>query len=165
MKNKKGALLDKEVIEIILAAAGVFVLFFIFFNLITSSFDKKEEVSKAIFEDFLKSLEKVKKEGFSEFYIWQKQEKKEEYFIVYFGKVIRVDYNEKSFFSIGKNQNRVCSCYLDKKDKYLCNPCKDLDLPLKVSEEAQDLPFVLLEGYVLNISKGESCYLYEIKKK
>ena len=54
--GKRGALLDKEIVEIVLGAAGIVLLAFLFYNLIAPNFDKSDETAKSYFDNFLEKL-------------------------------------------------------------------------------------------------------------
>ena len=51
--NKRGELMTKEIIEIVLAAAGIVLMTMLMYSLIAPTFNELEKTSGAYFEDFL----------------------------------------------------------------------------------------------------------------
>lgn len=165
MVSKKGALLNKELIELILAAVGIFLLLIVMYNLISPNFDKKDKTSEAYFDSFLEKIDSLLSEGGAEFSFWQPSNSKEEYYLVYFGDKVNIDAGSMKFYSLGSNSNHTCVCHLDKKNEYLCDYCINLNYPLKKSFDEEDLPFVFSEKSILKLRKEADFYSYEIISK
>ncbi|MBU3923391.1 MAG: hypothetical protein KJ592_00580 [Nanoarchaeota archaeon] len=130
MRSKKGALIDKEIVEIVLGAVAVFVMVMLLYNLIAPNFDKGEKTSESYLNSFKDEVAVADAGGVGRFSIWQ-PEKEIKYFLVYFGSKSGVG----NFKSYGEHENQVCVCYV-KGGKSSCSFCKDLDrLAVKDGEE------------------------------
>jgi len=73
MKSKRGELMNKEIIEILLAAAGVFVVVWLLYGLISPSFDKVDKTSEAFFDTFLEQVSVADKNGVGKFQYGKKK--------------------------------------------------------------------------------------------
>ena len=106
MISKRGELTTKEIIEIILGAAVVFVMVVLLYALISPVFDKMDETTKSYFE----SVEEVIEDGGGTFSMWQTVEEGKEFYLVYFQNRSSLEIRRK-FYSLGNNVNHVCVCY------------------------------------------------------
>jgi hypothetical protein len=133
MKSKKAALVDKEIIELALGAAAVFVLAILLYGLIAPNFDKVDKSAEGYFDAFVEEVGVVKNGGVGRFSIWQLEEKSDvKFYLVYFGEGVSY---ENKFYSFGDNNNHVCVCYDDEETK--CNYCMDLEKPALMDGRAK----------------------------
>lgn len=124
--RKKGSLETKEIIEIVLAAAGIIVLIILLWSLISPNFNVGDETAKSYLRSFEKTMKEVEKSGTGSFVMWGGEPK-----MVYFGSGNRISYGKDMFFNANKGDNKVCFCYESKpgaKD-WECGACVLLDKP------------------------------------
>jgi len=119
-KNKK-AIMIKEILEIILAAAGVFIVALLLYKIISPSFDKDKETAKSYFDTFQEEIKKINSGQEGEFLIWDN----ENVFLVYFGDKTSTNWFNHRFFAGAHDKNYICMCYLlkDKQDETKCEFC------------------------------------------
>jgi len=128
--GKKGEITTKEIVEILLGAAAVFVLIFLMYSLLAPTFDKDDETAKS----YLKTLKREigvadsGKEG--SFDMLNLGDDKVKFYLVYFGEKIRVKLDDNyDFKSVGSRKNHACVCYW-RKEKVFCPACEDFDIPI-----------------------------------
>lgn len=131
--NKKAKLTTNEIMELLLAAAGIIIVTFLLYRLIAPGFNIEDEIAESYFDSFEKAIETADKGGTGVFSIWQ-PEKDTNYFLIYFGTKISYEKDDLEFFSISANSNKVCICYL-KKQETSCDHCENLEYPLKKDED------------------------------
>jgi hypothetical protein len=123
--GKRGSLETKEIIEIVLAGAGIFVLIFLLWALIAPNFNQEEEAAKGYSTGLKAAIEEADRDGRSTFSLWGVDTK-----MVYFRGVNRVKLGEDIFYETeNKDKNRICFCYENKPgDKnWQCDGCILLD--------------------------------------
>ena len=138
--NKKGNLLSKNTLELILGGAIVLLLLVLLYNLIAPTFNVGDETAKSYFDSLEKEIALADSDKIGSFHMWQPEDKddKREFFLVYFGNHSSFGTNLK-FYSLGDNLNRICICYIeDGVDN--CKYCRNLAFPV-LSDDAG-------EGYV-----------------
>lgn len=142
--NKKAGdgTLSKQIASVILAVICVGILFFLFFALFNSGWDKKEETAKSLIDSFKKEIEIVDRGGVGKFEIKNNLldgEDRGRYYFVYFGNRNKAEFTRDkkvfsgsegsdgllkissktieetiTFNSGGLYSNYVCVCYLEK---------------------------------------------------
>ncbi len=143
--RKKGELVIEEVLEIILAAAGVFLLVLLFYNLLSPGFDKTDETAKSYFNILEEQMALAKSGGEGKMFFVGDDKDKLKYFIVYFGDKSSYEYRFEyhgggpvtrylPFIKSGGAVNSICICSgdiggLNKAPKFSCNYCEDLKSP------------------------------------
>lgn len=152
VKNKKGDLTITEILELVLAAAGIFLLIFLLYKLIAPNFDKENETAKSYLQTFQTELKKADAGQIGEFSIWQDKK----IFLVYLGKYKNFAYNEPGrigkenthlFSTLNAYDNYLCFCY-DDGEKYvpynnseyrktICKNCISLNVPARISGAIQ----------------------------
>ena len=70
MLNKKASLETHEILELILAAAGIIILVILLYQLFMPKFDKNEESAKSFFEQLKKEIARADSGEIGEFKIW-----------------------------------------------------------------------------------------------
>ncbi len=125
--------MNKEIIEILLAAAGVFVVVWLLYGLISPSFDKVDKTSEAFFDTFLEQVSVADKNGVGKFSIWQKEDKVR-YFLVYFGSGKSHEVEDENFVALKEGDNLVCLCSVEE-DKRSCEYCKNLNSVVELKGE------------------------------
>ena len=134
MKSKKGEIITKEIVELLIAAAGIVAIILLFYNFIAPSRDVVEETSEAFFDIFVEQISVVDNGGVGEFSIWQ-EVKDAELFLIYFGKEngnskrLKFRIGGEDFEPYGKYQydykNIYCMCSL-KSGIPQCDYCANL---------------------------------------
>jgi hypothetical protein len=158
--NKKGALETKEIIELVLAAAGIFILLFLFFKLFAPSFDKNQETAKSYFDTLKNEIAKADNKQIGEFSLWQK----DGFALVYFGDKRTFINNDGTLFSIDSfgEKNQVCICYnyKVKGNTPICNEnsCTSLENPVELS--GWNSPQFAILTWKLKIEKIDNKYIF-----
>jgi len=149
--NKKGSLETKEIIELLLAAAGIFILVVLLYNILAPDFDKDEETAESYFNSLMDEIDVASSGGTGEFSMWLPEEEKGTHFyVVYFGSRKYVDLNDEvTFASVGFHDNRICVCYV-KDEEANCDFCKNLDYPLEGLAEGS----IIKQGENLELTKS-----------
>jgi len=156
--RKKGELVTEEILELILAAAAVFLLVLLFYNLLSPGFDKTEETSESYFNVLEEQMALAKSGGEGQMVFIGSEKDKRRYAIVYFGEdnLYEEDYSFEGTggypeFAVAKflkwkegKENTICICSggFDGETAY-CDDCKDLEHPAVIGwwGEAPDLEF------------------------
>lgn len=120
MKNKKASLETNEIIEIVLAAAGIFLLIVLFVSLYnTLTYDKNDETAKAYIGVLNGAIKEADSGRMGEISFWQN----DTFSLAYMGNYVRFpfingeDKDENRFlFKVPlNNKNYLCVCYNDGK--------------------------------------------------
>lgn len=156
--NKTGSLETKEIIELVLAGAGIFILILLMWNLFSPSFDKTEKTAKSYFETLKKEIRKADNNGVGEFEIWY-EPKNTKFYVVYFGSKIRGEYDGNTFLAEGVHNNYICVCYVKDK-KSFCNYCMDLDSPVIGDEFEYNVMMYFKKGDKIEITKNKTENFY-----
>ena len=124
MKSKGGEMITKEIIELLIAAAGIIVIILLFYSLISPSDSKIMQSSEAFFDLFVDQISVVDGGGVGEFSIWQETDGAD-LFLIYFGNKngnqVRLDFyiEEERYEPTVKYQrdhkNVYCVCSLENK--------------------------------------------------
>lgn len=130
--DKKGALPDKEILEIILGAAVFLLLAVFLYQLISPNFDKGDETAEGYFDSFMEQVSVADSGGVGSFSIWLPEDDKEErkFYLVYFGGSSSYG-NDLNFYSLGNNLNHICVCSSEEGDVN-CNHCENLEYSVLV---------------------------------
>ncbi|MBT3578084.1 hypothetical protein HN499_04730 [archaeon] len=135
MRSKKGELTSEEIIQIILAGAGIVILIILLWTLISSTFDPGEETAKSYqgaLEDVMKGVERS---GKGSFVLWGGEPK-----MVYFEGNTRIISGKDVFYEGSRDKNRICFCYESEQEKkdWKCGNCVFLDKPAKFLKQGKD---------------------------
>jgi hypothetical protein len=131
---KKAELTTNEILELVLAVAGITIVAILLYNLIAPSFNSEDKTAESYFNSFKQSIQTAEKGGTGVFEIWQPEETIN-FYLIYFGTKISYKKDNLEFFSLGNNVNHVCLCYSNG-EKVSCNYCENLPYPLKKDEPA-----------------------------
>ncbi len=161
LRNKKGELTTNEILEIVLAAAGIVILFILLYNLISPIFNKEEKTSESYFDSFIEAVGMADKGGTGTFSMWQSEEGVE-YYLIYFKDSISYNDNGREFFSMSRNEDHICLCYSKKEN--VCNFCENLKYPVKLGETEDFTQFSLKQGDKVDIIKlkNENFYRFNL---
>ena len=129
MKSKGGEMITKEIIELLIAAAGIIVIILLFYSLISPSDSKIMQSSEAFFDLFVDQISVVDGGGVGEFSIWQETDGAD-LFLIYFGNVngnqdrltfkiegepfeptVKYQYNHKNVYCVCSLENEIPGCY------------------------------------------------------
>lgn len=150
-RGKGGSLETKEIIEFILAAAGIFLLIVLFFQLIAPNFNRDEQTAKTSLEALRKALQTVDEEGRANLELWAGEPK-----MVYFGDKNSAQFGEDEFFTFQEGKNKICFCYEEDK-RWICDYCENMDYPaffnLGLTKPKEQVVFE--EGWAFEITKEE----------
>ncbi|MBM3234562.1 hypothetical protein FJZ19_05730 [Candidatus Pacearchaeota archaeon] len=108
---KKGVLLN-EILEIVLAGVGMFLLILLLilllFKLISPKFDPDAEAAKSYLKSLKTAVAEADKSGLGNFLLWQN----ENIFLVYFGnqKMFAVPELKILFVNSARGENNICMC-------------------------------------------------------
>lgn len=148
IKNKRGELTTEEILKLILAAAGIFLLVFLMYKLISPNFNKNDETAKSYLDTLKKEIAKADAGQVGEFNMWQANG---HVGIVYFGnKSYFTDSAGHKFFH-SSSQNTICACVVG---TATCKECINLNHNLNRKNETLEAPpWVLLTGQKFFIVK------------
>ncbi len=134
MEDRRGEMVTKEIIELLIAAAGIITIILLFYNFIAPSGDIIDRNSEAFFDMFVDQISVVDNGGEGEFSIWQKTEGAD-LFLIYFGNrtgnkiPLRFNISGERFEPYGKYEldykNVYCMCSL-KSGIPWCSYCANL---------------------------------------
>jgi hypothetical protein len=163
MLNKKAELTTNEILEIILAAAGIIILVLLLYNLISPNFNKEEKTAESYFDSLKKAIEIADKGGTGTFSIWQPGGATN-YYLIYFKEGISFKQGDLNFLSLGANTNHICLCYTSKEN--ICTFCENLKYPVKFSETEDFSQFIIQKEQKINIIKStdEDFYRFNLIK-
>lgn len=156
--NKKATtLLNNEVLEIIIAAAGFLILVILFFKFLAPAFDKDAETTKSYFENLKKAIASADSTGTGDFYI----QNSSGWVLVYFGNATTYTNEYGITFHISqkkKNQACICSNYFIGRTP-VCNKnyCLSLAYPAEWPGGTKE-NFVV--GSPAKIEKKDAKYLF-----
>jgi len=158
MLNKRGELTTEEIIEIVLGAAVVLVMAVLLYNLISPTFNRGDKISESYFDSFEEELEVADKGDIGRFSIWQPEEDKREFYLVYFQDKSVFGTGTRIFYSSGDNVNHICICSWEKRES-TCSYCKNLELPVsRISFEEDYSSWAIGVGESVEIEKMEDYY-------
>ena len=168
MLNKVGGtrLGMKEIIELLIAIGAIIILALLLFNIFAPDFDKDQKTAESYLNRLEKELLQVDSGGEGEFYFFKLGEKDTDFYLVYFGKEVRVNNpnaqkknEELEFYSIGNNENHMCICYrkYGEKDTF-CSACSNLDHPVNLYGWDS---WIRWPGSKLNISRVSDEYVFK----
>jgi hypothetical protein len=163
-KGKKGtALVSDETLELILAGAGVILLLFLLYILISPYFSKQDETLKSYLQSLNSEIGKANSGGVGEFMIYQDND----VYLVYFGNksVAGLTGENWRFFMKKSYKNNICFCRkTDVVDNKACNPkfCTSLDrAAVLINNSEADSRFIVSYYQKLTIKKGDGSWIFE----
>jgi len=162
IKNKKASLEVKEILELVLAAGGIFLLLLLLWSLLAPTFNKDKETAKSYLNSLKQAIaEADEKKVAVDFSLWGGEPK-----MVYFGDEKYVVSGSDTFFRARTDKNYLCFCY--EKKGWKCEDCVSLKLSA-VFEPSKQEP-VFEEGTYFKIEKKPEekptsyVFSYEIRK-
>jgi len=153
--NKKASLETKEIIELILAGAGIFLIIFFLWNVFSPDFNKDKETAKSYLNTFKSVIDDVDEIGSARFSLWGGDPK-----MVYFGKAFRISSGDDVFSRPNTEENYLCFCYEKGKEenkRWICENCVSLKYPIEFSNSGE----IFTEGWSFDITKRENKYFFE----
>jgi len=153
MENKKGTTFTwNNLLSLLLAAAGIFLIVMFLWNLFYPVFDRTDERSESYFEGLERSISEVDSYGTAEYHPLRMEDGG--YYLVYFGERARHMEGDKKFISKKADENTLCICSYDGQESR-CDNCMELDNP----GAFEDLETWAVEvGTKLLVKKGEESY-------
>ncbi len=130
MFGKKGEITTKEIVEIVLGAAAVFVLIILMYSLFVGNFDKDEETAKSYLKTLKREILVADGGGVGSFDMLSLGDTTVSFHLVYFGDKIGLKLDKDyTFRSVGNHKNHACVCYLRDGEAH-CPSCEDFDSPM-----------------------------------
>jgi len=136
IKSKKAiTLTPNEIIELILAIAGMFLLIWLFISLVQTGWDVNKETAKSYMATLDKEIKKADGGKTGEFSLWQ-PDGDVKFYLVYFGDKRKYDVDGISFKRkmFGFGSNAMCLCYVKEKIPS-CESCISLGYDVKFIPE------------------------------
>jgi len=136
IKSKKAiTLTPNEIIELILAIAGMFLLIWLFISLVQTGWDVNKETAKSYMATLEKETKKADSGKTGEFSLWQ-PDGKVKFYLVYFADKRKYDVDGISFKRkmFGFGSNAMCLCYVKEKIP-TCESCISLGYDAKFIPE------------------------------
>ena len=156
--NKKGEITTKEILEVLLAAAAVFVLIFLMYSLFVGSFDKDDETAKSYLKTLKREIGVADSGKNGSFDMLNLGNSEVKFYLVYFGERISVKLKDgKDFKSVGNHENHACVCYR-KGDELSCVACEDFDYSFK--DDSDDGWFIGEDEDAWKIKKDGERYVF-----
>jgi hypothetical protein len=165
--GKKAELTTEEILKLILAAAGIFLLVFLMYKLISPNFDKDNETAKAYLDTFKKEIAKVDAGQTGEFNMWQNASVGASRFsLVYFGDKRSISIingeNKPEVWSLGFiPKNTVCICYYDY-NSHTCKNCISLSSSARTDSGFNSGFFDQGTNVIINKSDGQYYFVKKI---
>jgi hypothetical protein len=150
-RMKSGEMIIGQIAKLILAVVVVILLLTLAVRLFSPMFDRDDETAKSYLETLKREIALADSEEGGEFFIWYLGDAgiNKEFYLVYFGEAIRVDFSKTvkirtyedkvpvtkyenrsiPFNSFGTGANRICICTMENL-KSSCNYCENLDYPV-----------------------------------
>jgi len=153
INNKKAEMVSENTVQTIIAVAGVILIIFVAYNLLSTNYDVADEATKAFFETLDEQIRIADNGGLGEFLIWDYNLEDEIfYFLVYFGDSITY----LDFKSTGNNVNHICVCSSTEGVK-VCNSCMNLARNVEYLESV-DGNFIIGSGEKIAIKRTGDSY-------
>ncbi|MDH3353525.1 MAG: hypothetical protein OEL87_03690 [Nanoarchaeota archaeon] len=168
MKSKRGGMVDKNLIELILAVAGVFLLVTLMVFLFSPGFDKEDKSSESYFNGLKDAINLADSGSQGEFFMMDMGDEDVDFYLVYFGGVSSFSDSLYGKFSyLGSGKNAVCICY-KKGDLSMCRYCENLNLPIDYLVDGvsgKNIPWAVKDGVNIAVvkDKGETSYVFAEK--
>ncbi len=171
MKTKKAELTTKEIIELILGAAAIFVLVMLVTSILNSQWDKDEEIAKGYLDMLNSELEIAEQGGTGLFSIYESHE---DFVFVYFGSRTAVYVTGKNYFKQDDiMKHSACMC-IEKEEGpkeaggrtfWYCEYCDSLDYPIS-QDSLKDgyLDIWFTHKYEISFDKDKEEYNFKWKK-
>ena len=182
--NKRGGWTIGQIAKLILAVAVIIILLMLVVKLFSPIFNRGDETAKSYFETLKNEIKVADSGEGGEFFMWYLGDSDREYYLVYFGKTIEVDFvkmrrvmvsrggigtpptykdipENVQFNSFGMKDNRICVCTVDGYESS-CRYCEDLEHP--VSYDGKDEIWYDESGKRIGIKLKRDEYVFtEIK--
>jgi len=165
--NKKGELLSKEIVQVIMAVVVVGLMIYLMIAIFAPTFDKGDERGESYLKQLKGALQETDKGNEASFFMIDDGVSDLDSYLVYFGNAISLN-REDIFFEPSKKSgtNIICLCAWNK-NKAVCNHCTNLDLPATfpddTSEETPSENWVIREGIRLKLEKTGGVYVFSIR--
>jgi hypothetical protein len=153
--SKRGGLLDENSIEIVLAVAGIFILFMVLFALFSPSYDEADKIAESYFDRLGEAIESVDLGKKGSFFMLDYGEKGLKFYLISFGDKAVAEYDGKSFVTSASFERGLCVCSLEAGETS-CDYCIDLEFPT-------DLDGLAGEGIVVTVEKEGGKYVFSKK--
>jgi hypothetical protein len=165
--SKRGGLLDENSIEIILAVAGIFLLFMVLFALFSPSYDEADKIAESYFEMLKEAVGLADFVGEGSFFMLDHGEKDLKFYLILFGDKAVAEVGDggvvfkrsKKFIVDIGSEKGICVCY-SREDKTSCEHCMDFDFPTDVDGSGSQI--MASEGVIVVKKIGEG---YRFEKK
>ena len=161
---KSGKFTVKEIMGLVLGIAATILIVMVMYSIIAPVFNRGEKTAESYFDLLEESLVEVDGGNSADFSMWQPDDDKREYYLIYFGdKTFFKFYNsgkEREFFSFGLNKNHICVCYFEDGEG-VCGECKDLGLPGRGNGNSEG--WVIGVGEKVKVTKGNEFYDFDVK--
>jgi hypothetical protein len=133
-RNKGGEMTVSEIVQLLLATAGIVIVILLFYQLMSPSFNKTKKTSEAYFDIVLEKLEAAKvNQGESQKIITLSSNNVVAYYLVYFGEGNYFELTPQEIFIVSKNiPNQLCVCSIDG-EKIKCDYCEGLEKPITIN--------------------------------
>lgn len=168
MKSKRGGIVDKNLIELIMAVAGVFLLVTLMVFLFSPSFDKEDKSSESYFNGLKDAVGLANSGSQGEFFMMDMGDEDVDFYLVYFGGVSSFEDSSYGKFSyLGSGRNAICICY-KKGDVSMCRYCEDLRLPIDYlvnGVSGKNIPWAVKDGVRVAVVKNEGGTSYVFVEK
>ena len=129
MKDKRGKVVPKSILQIIIGVAILIILVWLLFSLISPSSDRVVDVSKSYLDTLKDTINVADSDRVGSFSIWEKAKEENDiltgYHLVYFGEDNVVN---KEFYYLEAAKNTICICSWQK-ENVRCNECFNLKYP------------------------------------
>ncbi len=161
MKNKRGFLVSKETVELIIAVAIIALVIFVLYNVLIGSWNKEDETAKSYLETLKKEIAKADAGGVGEFEMWQKTD--ETYLVAYFGDKVGMKIGKFDLIPDKAQKNNLCICY-SSGSKVLCKPCVSLKYPVRFDGFPEETFIQFGQKVKITKSKDKGEYVFILQK-
>jgi len=164
--NKQAEMLTDNLVQLILVAAGIFLLVMLFWTLLEPNFNKADEIAKVYFEDLEEQLGIAKGGGVGNFYMLR-DTSDEEYYVVYMGDngIYTEGEEGKTFLAFKDVPNFLCLCFWDREnDLGDCKNCVQLESGAIFKGSSED-SWIIGRGNIIKINFKDGKYYFSVEKK
>lgn len=160
-KMKKGSVLAGNVLVSLLIAIAIVVVVFIFLTLIISNWDGAKKAAESSFNQLKLSVAAADQGATGSYFLFDGKKDELNFYLAYFGTKNTFDGAGKSFVYLGKEGNKICVCYEEKKQMF-CVYCMNLAYPARL--DGKEGPWAALSDQQIEIKKVGELYEFTIKK-
>jgi len=154
--NKGTQKIGDNIIGLLIAAAGVFILLTLLFVIFSPTYNAEAKTAESYLGMFNEKISSVDSGIDGSLTFWGGSEGKVKYYLAYFGSKSVFEKEGLTFVTCKRNENAICVCYGDE-NKIHCDDCRELDLPVEYSESA---PWIINSVKQLKITKEGGKYLF-----